>query len=240
MKGAIMLSGGGSKLFAAIGVTYPAGSTLTCTNGTKTLTAKTTSGQWVFAIPEAGTWTVTATQGTNTKSKSVSITSEGQFESVELSYALVLFDGGDNTADSGGWGQKNSGSGNLIEFKVAESISIHMDQYAGGKNSPSAFYLVCYAKTKQTLDDYATLKVTFDKATSAGYIAVNSSIPTLETFSYDYIELFAASKSYKASNSPKTVELDISSFTGSYYVTIIVDGCSSSDDPTQITKVSLE
>ena len=63
----------GSKLFAAIGVTYPAGSTLTCTNGTKTLTAKNTSGQWVFAIPEAGTWTVTATQGPNTKSQSVSI-----------------------------------------------------------------------------------------------------------------------------------------------------------------------
>ncbi len=95
MKGAIMTSGGGgTKLFAAIGVTYPAGSTLTCTNGTKTLTAKTTSGQWVFAIPETGTWTVTATQGTNTKSQSVSITSEGQFESVELSYQLVIIENG--------------------------------------------------------------------------------------------------------------------------------------------------
>jgi hypothetical protein len=85
-----VMSGGGTKLYAAIGVTYPAGSTVTCTNGTKTLTAKTTSGQWVFAIPEAGTWTVTATQGTNTKSQSVSITKEGQFESVELEYQLTL------------------------------------------------------------------------------------------------------------------------------------------------------
>lgn len=84
----------GSKLFAAIGVTYPAGSTVTCTNGTKTLTAKNTSGQWVFAIPEIGTWTVTATDGTNTKSQSVSITSEGQFESVELRYALVIIENG--------------------------------------------------------------------------------------------------------------------------------------------------
>lgn len=95
MKGAIMLSGGGSgKLFAAIGVTFPANATLTCTNGTKTLTAKTTSGQWVFAIPEAGTWTVTATQGTNSKSQSVEITAEGQNVSVKLAYEFVLFDNG--------------------------------------------------------------------------------------------------------------------------------------------------
>lgn len=85
-------NGGGTKLFAAIGVTYPAGSVVTCTNGTKTLTAKNTSGQWVFAIPEAGTWTVKATSGSNTKSQSVSITSEGQFEQIALSFELVLFD----------------------------------------------------------------------------------------------------------------------------------------------------
>lgn len=86
--------GGGTKLFAAIGVTYPAGSTLTCSNGTSTLKAKTTTGQWVFAIPSAGTWTVTATLGTSTKSQSVSITTEGQFESVVLAYRQYLFESG--------------------------------------------------------------------------------------------------------------------------------------------------
>ena len=93
--------GGGrtENLFAAIGVTYPAGSTLTCTNGSKTFKSKTTTGQWVFAIPEAGTWTVTATDGTNTKSQSVSITSEGQFESVVLSYRYYLFKSGSGVAD---------------------------------------------------------------------------------------------------------------------------------------------
>lgn len=85
---------GGTELFAAIGVTYPVGSTVTCTNGTKTLTAKTTSGQWVFAIPEAGTWTVTATDGTETASETVEITAEGQSASVELNYSFVLFENG--------------------------------------------------------------------------------------------------------------------------------------------------
>ena len=104
-----VMSGGGAKLFAAIGVTYPAGSTLTCTKGTKTLKAKNTSGQWVFAIPDAGTWTVTATDGTNTKSQSVSITSEGQFESVTLSYQLHLFEVGAGLAS--GYKLKHTGGG---------------------------------------------------------------------------------------------------------------------------------
>ena len=90
----IMLGGGTSKAFAVISVTYPAGSVCTCSDGTKTLSLKDTSGQGFFLIPYAGTWIVTATDGTNTKSESVEITSEGQSESVVLNYQLVLFDNG--------------------------------------------------------------------------------------------------------------------------------------------------
>ena len=102
MKGAIMLSGGGGsgKLFAAIGVTYPKGSTVTCTNGTKTLTAKPKSDsdtQWVFAIPEPGTWTVTATDkadSSKTRSASFEITKENQWESVMFEFALDIIKNG--------------------------------------------------------------------------------------------------------------------------------------------------
>lgn len=90
-----VLSGGvGGKLFAIIGVTYPSGSTCTCTNGAKTLTAKDTSGTALFVIPEAGTWTVTAVSGDKTASKAVSITAEGQVENVELTYSLLLIHNG--------------------------------------------------------------------------------------------------------------------------------------------------
>ena len=100
-----VMSGGGTKLFAAIGVTYPEGSTCTCTNGTKTLKAKNTSGQWVFAVPSKGTWTVTATDGSNSKSQSVEITAEGQSVNVELSYWNgELYDAGNEfEAVTGGW-----------------------------------------------------------------------------------------------------------------------------------------
>lgn len=50
-------SNGIGKIYAVIGVTYPSGSTCTCTNGAKTLTAKDTTGRARFVIPSAGTWT---------------------------------------------------------------------------------------------------------------------------------------------------------------------------------------
>ena len=80
--------------FAVIAITYPSGSTCTCTNGIVTFSAPDTGGSWLCNISETGTWTVNCTDGTNTKSQSVEITSEGQFESMVLSYQLVLFGDG--------------------------------------------------------------------------------------------------------------------------------------------------
>lgn len=76
---------------ATINITYPAGSTCTCSDGTTTLSAPDTSGTWACIVPNAGTWTVTSTSGTETDSKAVTITTDGQSISVELSYALFLF-----------------------------------------------------------------------------------------------------------------------------------------------------
>ena len=90
-----------SSVFASIVVTYAAGATLTCTDGTTTLTAKSTSGKWTFAIPYAGTWLIS--DGEN--EQSVSITSEGQSVSVDLGDGkLWLFKDGDLCTDvTGGW-----------------------------------------------------------------------------------------------------------------------------------------
>lgn len=76
---------------ATINITYPTGSTCTCSDGTTTLSAPDTSGTWACIVPNAGTWTVTSTSGTETDSKAVTITTDGQSTSVELSYALFLF-----------------------------------------------------------------------------------------------------------------------------------------------------
>ena len=95
---------------ATINITYPAGSTCTCSDGSTTFTAPDTSGTWACIVPNTGTWTVSCTDGTESESENVSITTDGQTASVKLSYETVLFDGsrgGDNTSLTGGW--SNSG-----------------------------------------------------------------------------------------------------------------------------------
>lgn len=92
-------------LFAAtIDITYPAGSTCTCSDGTTTLSAPDTSGTWACIVPNAGTWTVAATDGVENTSESVSITTDGQIVAIELSYLLWLYKSGNTyNAVTGGW-----------------------------------------------------------------------------------------------------------------------------------------
>lgn len=76
---------------ATIVVTYPEGSTCTCSDGKTVLTAPDTSGICTFTVNNAGEWTVKAVSGSDSASESVSITTDGQSESVTLDYTLVLF-----------------------------------------------------------------------------------------------------------------------------------------------------
>ena len=69
-----------------IRVTYPAGDTCTCKNGSTTLTANASDGITVFLVPNTGTWTLTVTNGTKTATKTVSITATSRFASVTLAY----------------------------------------------------------------------------------------------------------------------------------------------------------
>ena len=86
---------------ATIQVTYPAGSTCTAADGVTTLTAPDTSGSWKCTVPNAGTWTVSCTDGSETDSDSVSIASDGQSASVTLTYRTMIYDLG--------WGDTASG-----------------------------------------------------------------------------------------------------------------------------------
>lgn len=94
MIGRTNVGGGGSaSAWAYIAVTYPSGSTCSATNGSVTLTAQGTSGRYVFQIPEPTStpeiWTVSCTDGTQTKSETVSISSQYQCANILLSYARL-------------------------------------------------------------------------------------------------------------------------------------------------------
>lgn len=85
-------------LFAAtINITYPSGSTCTCSDGTMTLSAPDTSGTWACIVPNAGTWTAAATDGEKNASETVSINTDGQIASIELSYRALLYQAGDTS-----------------------------------------------------------------------------------------------------------------------------------------------
>lgn len=73
---------------ATINVTYPSGATCTITDGTTTLTA--TSNPMAFDIPNAGTWTATATlDGVSKQGTPISITTDGQTASDTIIFGTI-------------------------------------------------------------------------------------------------------------------------------------------------------
>ena len=136
---------------ATINITYPAGSTCTCSDGTTTLTAPDTSGTWVCTVPNAGTWTVTSTSETETDSKAVTITTDGQSTSVELSYALFLFKpNAPSSIISGEWEMP----ANSTVTAEAELTVKSVNNFNGGRTWS--------ARTKGQIDltEYSTLQAT--------------------------------------------------------------------------------
>lgn len=107
---------------ATINITYPANSNCVVANsGGQTVASDTNTGTsaktWTATVNAKGTYTITATatdSSGKTKSTTVSITTDGQSVSMTLSYELVLFDGGDNTAVTGGWKAVGHGSPQLV------------------------------------------------------------------------------------------------------------------------------
>lgn len=69
-------------------VTFPSGSTCTCTNGTDTLEAAEGTTEVFFYIPEAGTWTASCTDGTKTASATVTFNTSTRIKATALSYEV--------------------------------------------------------------------------------------------------------------------------------------------------------
>lgn len=136
---------------ATINITYPAGSTCTCSDGTTTLSAPDTSGTWACIVPNAGMWTVTSTSGAETDSKAVTITTDGQSTSVELSYALFLFKpNAPSDIIAGEWEMPE----NSTVTAEAELVVKSVNNYNGGRDIS--------ARTKGQIDltEYSTLQAT--------------------------------------------------------------------------------
>jgi hypothetical protein len=199
-----------AAVYAIIGVTYPAGSTCTCTNGSKTLTAKDTTGKALFVIPSAGTWTVTAVSGSKSKSKAVSITAEGQIETVTLTYELYIFKSGSGLTS----GYSVNGTGGKVSNT---SISWSGDSSSGG--------ISMYIKPAVVLKDYTKLCVDFECSYNwggdygmgfgVGRDAASGSMLTNTSWT---AKVTSTSQGKIARN---TVQCDISALTDSEYIKVV-------------------
>ena len=145
--------GGISKAYAVIGVSYPEGSTCTCTDGAKTLKLKNTSGQGIFLIPYAATWAVTAVSGSKSTTKTVSITAGGQVETVTLTYGLYIFKNGSGLTS--GYSIK-SNSNSMISAPTVSSDTI---SWSGNSSSGGVAF---YIDPAVALSGYTKLCVDFE------------------------------------------------------------------------------
>ena len=103
--------GGGSSFAAIIQVTYNAGATCTCSNGSKTLTAPDTSGSATFIVKSKGTWTITTILGSRSKTANVIITTDGQVETAEVFVAKIYGISRDITKSSPAWSRTDDAVG---------------------------------------------------------------------------------------------------------------------------------
>lgn len=212
--------GGISKAYAVIGVTYPAGSTCTCTDGAKTLTAKDTTGRALFVIPYAGTWIVKAVSGNKSKSETVSITAEGQVETVTLSYELVLFDGVDNNAVTGGW--KKAVATSLNDNPIVGNATISKNKLIYSYSD----YAYGSLLTVNSVDvsDYTALHIdctitgSFEVVQVCG--AATKAIDALIKQFSNMAAAFDAKKTFSAGTytGANAITIDISALSGAYYI----------------------
>lgn len=200
--------------YAIISVAYPSGSVCTCTNGTLTLTAKDTSGKAIFVIPSAGTWTVTAVSGSQSTSKTVSITAEGQVEIVELTYGLYIFKNGSGLTS--GYSIK---SNSIISAPTVsgDTISWSGDSSSGGV----AFYI----DPAVALSGYTKLCVDFECSYNYGGnygmgfgVGTDAATSLMITNTSWTAKVTSTAQGIIARN---TVQCDISALTDSEYIKIV-------------------
>ena len=202
----------GARLRAVIAVTYPAGSICTCSNGTKTLKARDTSGKALFNVP-VGEWTVSCTDGSRTTSKTVSITTEGQVESVTLSYELVLLSG---TIGRDNWNLITSGNDPII-FNDYGIVSTNTGYSSAG-----------VTKSKLDVTNYNTLKVDFNLNADSNndvLIGISESRNSFEGINSSYIYenpgdygFVANSKSRFSTAGNYSLSLNLSAVSGTFYI----------------------
>ena len=201
----IVRRGGMADAFAVIAVAYPEGSACTCTKGSKTLRAKDTSGYFLFLIPEAGTWTVSCTDGTKTKSQNVVIQWQYEAQWVQLAYTFDIIRDGE---------LKNGFVFSRAEWETGQATTFG--------TADGAFFLEgnqgCGGYVSQMIDFSPFSELTIDSAKNWNqwsYVSVTDST-SWEDGAGNFIVNHRDADPYQR----KTYKLDVSSVSGEHYFKI--------------------
>lgn len=222
MIGRTNAGGGGLNIKEyAISVAFPVGSECTVTDGVKTFKSKTgNGGAWIFDKVYAATWTVTITKGSDTLSKTVTLSADHKTEHLDLDYAIPLFVDGVLTDAYGAFSANTtyrpvSNSGDYNFFNLAQTITdnewILKLTRSGTTKNKSAGTFNFNRKCDLTNVKSISLDVT--------------EIPT-EFYMRIYQTLANGAGAASVIVNALHTELDVSSFTGEYYVTFTATGSS--------------
>lgn len=173
---------------ATINVSYPEGSSCTATDGVTTLSAPDTGGTWACVVPNAGTWTVTATDGSESKSETAEITTDGQSVSVSIDYGFDLYKAGDERiAVTGGWVTGSTGKGTHSVQKLDSGM--HMKCVQG--DSDVSDDVGVRTSSKVDLTGYSQLTIQYRIITRSYKLSLkigtSTSVATSNSSSYDAI-----------------------------------------------------
>lgn len=194
----IVRRGGGGKAYAMLLVTYPAGSTITCTNtsGKKAIS----STEMLFYVKSAGDCVVTITNGVKTVSRTVSFTYEGQSEAISISYTLIIHDASSGTKVNWTIGQNASVTFDASNRMVVKPTS---SEYAGLIGTSQQYDLSSYSRL--CMEYTSTITANTYNRFGVG----NSIVVALPTY-----------VNYTPTSTSKVVELDISSINTGYIVIV--------------------
>lgn len=193
---------------ATIDITYPAGSTCTCSDGTTALSAPDTSGTWACIVPNAGTWTISCTKGSDSDSATVAISTDGQTASVELSYQIVFVNGSGQATKTPAVKKFGKYNSELTFTQNSDRYTVSVQANDGNYGGYSTAYFTV------DLTKYSTIKLVIN-ATQAG--GREYFLTVWKTLGSDYADNKVAQVTIP-SGSKTTVTLDVSSLTGSHVV----------------------
>lgn len=212
-------NGGSVQAVAFISVTYPEGSICTCTNGSITLIAEDTSGSWLFEVPIAGEWTISCTDSDKEASEVITVVDNGAYTIILVYWNGMLFEYGDShTDETGGWNFSREWESNTVA-EISNNTMILQCFLTNDGVYPGPVGAI--TNNKIDLTNYSIVKVYSVEATEATSDTNFRIFISNDTNGVLKNGTRIAEKAFRESTTAHYTELDISNYSGLYYVGVI-------------------